>query len=420
MSLDFPSSPAGGDTFIGSDGAVYSWDGVKWKGAAAVNAYLPLTGGTVAGNVAVNGTFACGTSIATSGTCTANGWLYGGSISATGGVLALPGIPTANPGSNQVWSNGGALTIGAASSGGGGIAEAPTDGQLYSRKGSTATWVVSPGSSGGIADAPNDATAYARKSLGWAHLAHGDITDWATSISQPAIVAPLMNGTAAVGTSLLYARQDHVHDTDTSRYAASNPSGYQTAAQVTAALPVVSTTLPIVDGTAAIGASGKWADGAHVHPTDASRAPLASPTFTGVVTIPSGASISGYATSASLNNYLPISGGVVTGPVDLKAQAITATATTAINRTNGENVTLTLGVSITTLTISNWPASGTTGKVRLVIVSSGAFTVAWPAGTKWAGGVAPTLTSSGTDIVLLMTDNAGTTIYGSVVGQGYA
>jgi hypothetical protein len=54
--------------------------------------------------------------------------------------------------------------------------------------------------------------------------------------AQAATVAPLIDGTAAVGTSLLYARQDHVHPTDTSRYAASNPSGFQTAAQVAASV----------------------------------------------------------------------------------------------------------------------------------------------------------------------------------------
>jgi hypothetical protein len=42
----------------------------------------------------------------------------------------------------------------------------------------------------------------------------------------PGTANPLMNGTVAVGTSLLFSRQDHVHPTDTSRYAASNPSGY--------------------------------------------------------------------------------------------------------------------------------------------------------------------------------------------------
>jgi uncharacterized protein (TIGR02217 family) len=36
-------------------------------------------------------------------------------------------------------------------------------------------------------------------------------------------------------------------------------------------IPVVATTLPIVDGTATIGATGKYADAGHIHPTDTSR-----------------------------------------------------------------------------------------------------------------------------------------------------
>jgi hypothetical protein len=70
-------------------------------------------------------------------------------------------------------------------------------------------------------------------------------------------------------------------------YNATNPSNYitgitslmvttalgYTPANVTA-IPVVAITVPNMDGTAAIGASGKWADGAHVHPSDTSRQPL--------------------------------------------------------------------------------------------------------------------------------------------------
>jgi hypothetical protein len=47
---------------------------------------------------------------------------------------------------------------------------------------------------------------------------------------------PVMDGAAAIGTGTTWARADHVHPTDTSRYAASNPSGYQMAAQVTTAV----------------------------------------------------------------------------------------------------------------------------------------------------------------------------------------
>ena len=53
----------------------------------------------------------------------------------------------------------------------------------------------------------------------------------------------------------------------------------------------LSSTTPIVDGTAAVGSGTTAARGDHVHPTDTSRAPLASPTFTGTVTIPTGAVI---------------------------------------------------------------------------------------------------------------------------------
>jgi hypothetical protein len=66
------------------------------------------------------------------------------------------------------------------------------------------------------------------------------------AIPAASAIMPVMNGTAAVGTSANYSREDHVHPTDTSRYAASNPSGYQTAAQVTASL---GSYLPLAGGT---------------------------------------------------------------------------------------------------------------------------------------------------------------------------
>jgi len=49
----------------------------------------------------------------------------------------------------------------------------------------------------------------------------------------------------------------------------------------------------------------------------ATYAPIANPTFTGTVTIPAGASIAGYATTAQLGNYMPISGGNFTGGVGM-------------------------------------------------------------------------------------------------------
>lgn len=42
---------------------------------------------------------------------------------------------------------------------------------------------------------------------------------------EPATAAPIVDGTAAVGTSVKYAREDHVHPTDTSRAASTHDHG---------------------------------------------------------------------------------------------------------------------------------------------------------------------------------------------------
>lgn len=42
---------------------------------------------------------------------------------------------------------------------------------------------------------------------------------------EPATAAPIVDGTAAVGTSAKYAREDHVHPTDTSRAASTHDHG---------------------------------------------------------------------------------------------------------------------------------------------------------------------------------------------------
>jgi hypothetical protein len=71
----------------------------------------------------------------------------------------------------------------------------------------------------------------------------------------------------------------------------------------------LSSTTPVVNGTAAVGVGTTTARGDHVHPTDTSRAPLAGPTFTGTVTIPNGG-VLGTPTSITLTNAtgLPITG----------------------------------------------------------------------------------------------------------------
>ncbi len=56
-----------------------------------------------------------------------------------------------------------------------------------------------------------------------------------------------------------------------------NDSGFITSASV----PTAYASNPAMNGTASAGSSTSWSRGDHVHPVDTSRAPLASPTFTG-------------------------------------------------------------------------------------------------------------------------------------------
>lgn len=119
-------------------------------------------------------------------------------------------------------------------------------------------------------------------------------------LGQAGSVTPLINGTAAVGTSLKYARADHVHPTDTTRAPLASPGLTGTPTAPTAAADTNTTQLattafvvgqagsatPLINGTAAVGTSLRFARQDHVHPTDTTRAPLASPTFTGTPAAP--------------------------------------------------------------------------------------------------------------------------------------
>lgn len=165
------------------------------------------------------------------------------------------------------------------------------------------------------------------------------------SIPVATSTTPKVNGTAAVGSETKWAKGDHVHPTDTTRQAKITASGLlkgDGVGGVTAAVagtdyiashqdisgkldksggtmtgkltldgaptsnlhaatkkyvddsiptvPVATTTTPKANGTAAVGSETKWAKGDHVHPTDTTRAPLASPTFTGTPAAPTAAS----------------------------------------------------------------------------------------------------------------------------------
>jgi hypothetical protein len=146
------------------------------------------------------------------------GTVSGGTAFTAGIILATPvnlQIGGGSPGQMLSTNGSGGLSW----QGGAGIPEAPTDGQLYGRE--NATWVViSDTGGGGIPDAPNDGTLYARENGSWQHITHTDISDWTSALAPYALTAsvptgsstlPLIDGTAAIGVATTWARADHVH-----------------------------------------------------------------------------------------------------------------------------------------------------------------------------------------------------------------
>ena len=87
-----------------------------------------------------------------------------------------------------------------------------------------------------------------------------------------------------------------------------------------------------------------------------------------------------------------------------------------IDLTLGNVVTGTVDTSTTTFTFSNSPTTGTAGSFTLILTNGGSQTVNWPAAVDWAGSTAPTLTTSGVDVITFTTIDAGTIWYGFAAG----
>jgi hypothetical protein len=160
-------------------------------------------------------------------------------------------------------------------------------------------------------------------------------------VSQAGTATPLIDGTAAVGTSLLYARQDHVHPTDTTRAALASPTFTGVPAAPTAAANTNTTQLATtafvlgqgnstaatiaMNGTQAAGTSNLYARADHVHPTDTTRAALASPTFTGVPSAPTATAGTNTTQIATTAFVLANAGGTFATVAQAKGFASTTT-----------------------------------------------------------------------------------------------
>lgn len=111
-----------------------------------------------------------------------------------------------------------------------------------------------------------------------------------------------------------------------------------------------------------------------------------------------------------------LSGELKTFREEITTVAFSATPTFDLSLSN--NFKLTLTGNVTAITVSNWTASkAATVVIRLTQDGTGGRTVVLPAGWKWAGGGAPTITPTlnKTDILVLYSDDGGTTIFASML-----
>ena len=126
---------------------------------------------------------------------------------------------------------------------------------------------------GGIKTFSSNPISSAAQGAGGSYLTRKDYVDGALALKAP-LASPALRGTPTAPTAA----------------AGTNTTQLATTAFVTASNTAqLATVTPLMNGTAAIGASTLVARQDHVHPIDTSRAPLASPTFTGTPTAPTAA-----------------------------------------------------------------------------------------------------------------------------------
>ena len=105
---------------------------------------------------------------------------------------------------------------------------------------------------------------------------------------------------------------------------------------------------------------------------------------------------------------LPLAGGTMTGAITAIRETKVAMAANNIDLATGNLFTKTIS-GATTLTISNALASGNVNSFVLELTNAGSATITWFSGVKWVGGTAPTLTTSGKDILGFYSHDGGTT-----------
>ena len=106
--------------------------------------------------------------------------------------------------------------------------------------------------------------------------------------------------------------------------------------------------------------------------------------------------------------------------IELPASASISSGTLSLNFNNGNYFYVSLNANVTTLSFSN--INSVFQSFVLELTADGtARTITWPSSIKWAGGTAPTLTSTNgkKDVFTFLTRDGGTTWLAFVSGQNF-
>jgi hypothetical protein len=171
-----------------------------------------------------------------------------------------------------------------------------------------------------------------------------------------------------------------------------------------------------MDGTGAAGSSNQVSRSDHRHPTDTSRASLASPTFTGTPSAPT--------PTAGDNSTLLATTAFITGAIATAAQflantaqkflttdqvwaaavpvTLTDAATVTPNFSNGIDFIWTLGAAGRTLANPTNIKAGQKGIIYLIQDATGGRTITtWGTQYKFSGGLKPTLSTAANAVDML-------------------